>query len=300
MHGQKVEAAYIRALQQFREAVTHSLEAGTINGPALVRLAIHDATTYDCKTNTSGTNGSIRTKKELEQPGNENLSSVVAALAKAKHAFSSLTHADAIQQAAVVAIQAAGGPTISITPGRQDSWTFPPPGLLFAPVPGDDQQSVTAIRAFANRTGLLLRAVVALMGASSYSRWWGQNQHDKLVSKPGAFDNSFFRSLVEGRSPSDGWLLSDEELRHYCEEYAADQTLFFKDYAVAHEEMSRLGTRLHPTTAAALAAAHAADASLWESLTPLQTAAACIIAGGVVAIGVGAWWNRRRRLRRIV
>lgn len=72
--------------------------------------------------------------------------------------------ADAIQQAAVVAIQAAGGPTIAITPGkllqnslacllctlclqqphyhtvhgtgRQDSWAFPPPGRLFAPIPG--------------------------------------------------------------------------------------------------------------------------------------------------------------------
>ena len=43
-----------------------------------------------------------------------------------------------------------------------------------------------------------------------------------------------------------------------------------QDYSVAHEEMSRLGTRLQPTTAAALAAAHAAESSIWDALTPAQ------------------------------
>lgn len=49
--------------------------------------------------------------------------------------------------------------------------------------------------------------------------------------------------------------------------------LLTQDYATAHEEMSRLGTKLQPTTATALAAVHAAEAGFWESLTPGQVRA---------------------------
>lgn len=72
-----------------------------------------------------------------------------------------------------------------------------------------------------------------------------------------------------------------------------------QDYAVAHEEVSRLGTKLQPSTAAAQAAAQAAEATLWDALTTTQVlqhmhiSYACVwggegMLGGSVA-GGNAW-----------
>ena len=36
-------------------------------------------------------------------------------------------------------------------------------------------------------------------------------------------------------------LATDQELRGYCEEYAQDEQLFFREYAFAHVKMSELG-----------------------------------------------------------
>jgi hypothetical protein len=36
-------------------------------------------------------------------------------------------------------------------------------------------------------------------------------------------------------------LANDTELRGYCEEFAQDEQLFFKEYAFAHVKMSELG-----------------------------------------------------------
>ena len=57
---------------------------------------------------------------------------------------------------------------------------------------GNDAETVLAVREFAHRTGLLLRAVVALMGAASLGRWWGEQQ-GPVSSSPSGFDNSFFK-----------------------------------------------------------------------------------------------------------
>ena len=56
----KVDAAYIKALDGLRSSILSSLSKGDVQASALLRLAFHDAITYEQKTNTSGANGSIR------------------------------------------------------------------------------------------------------------------------------------------------------------------------------------------------------------------------------------------------
>ena len=58
---------------------------------------------------------------------------------------------------------------------------------------GSDAETVTSVREFAQRTGLLLRAVVALLGAACLSRWWGEHQGGSPPASEPHFDNSFFR-----------------------------------------------------------------------------------------------------------
>lgn len=55
-----VNTVYIKALDKLRVALHEALEGQQLQGGALLRLAMHDAVTYDQKTNTSGANGSIR------------------------------------------------------------------------------------------------------------------------------------------------------------------------------------------------------------------------------------------------
>ena len=61
--------------------------------PLLLRLAYHDAFTYDSGSSTGGANGSIRNQKELRHAGNEGLSTAIEALAQIKEKHPALSHA---------------------------------------------------------------------------------------------------------------------------------------------------------------------------------------------------------------
>ena len=117
----KVDVAYTKALAKLRSSIEFAINNQQLEAASLLRLAMHDATTYAKATNTSGATGSIRyvcnflagfaglllgcpsrpryftglgrTKKELEQPGNEGLDTVVAALASAKATYPGITNA---------------------------------------------------------------------------------------------------------------------------------------------------------------------------------------------------------------
>ena len=63
------------------------------------------------------------------------------------------------------------------------------------------------------------------------------------------FDNSYFQRELDARDADLLYLLTDKalaespEFKSYFFEYANNQELFFKDYAIAHKKMSELGTR---------------------------------------------------------
>ena len=79
-------------LEKIRSEIADLLQQKT-NAPLFLRLAFHDAFTYDSSSSTGGANGSIRNEKELEHPGNEGLQEAVAALAAVKEKHPSLSHA---------------------------------------------------------------------------------------------------------------------------------------------------------------------------------------------------------------
>lgn len=77
----------------------------------------------------------------------------------------------------------------------------------------------------------------------------------KGFGDPVTFDNAYFKTLLErpwakpGADemtkmvglPSDQSLATDAEARPFIEKYAADQEVFFSDFAAAFYKMSRMG-----------------------------------------------------------
>lgn len=69
----------------------------------------------------------------------------------------------------------------------------------------------------------------------------------RWVMNPYVFDNTYFQDLLLGdraryiKTAADLGLLKDSEARRWVETYAQDETLFFTDYANAHNKLSELG-----------------------------------------------------------
>lgn len=88
----EVNKDYLDAVAGAKKEVETLLEQ-TKCVPLLLRLAYHDAMTYDSNTKTGGANGSIRVQRELDHAGNESLSSAVELLEPIKTKFPVLTYA---------------------------------------------------------------------------------------------------------------------------------------------------------------------------------------------------------------
>lgn len=87
-----VDKDYLAAVEGAKKDVEALLEQ-TKCVPLFLRLAFHDAMTYDSNTRTGGANGSIRVQRELEHAGNENLSTAIELLEPIKAKFAILTYA---------------------------------------------------------------------------------------------------------------------------------------------------------------------------------------------------------------
>lgn len=91
-------------------------------GPFLVRLAWHDAGTFDKDVqvgwpNHGGANGSIRFEQENSHANNAGLAKAVTLLEPIKEAFPSVSYADIYQMASARAIELAGGPKLNMKYG---------------------------------------------------------------------------------------------------------------------------------------------------------------------------------------
>lgn len=64
----EVDKDYLAAVEGAKRDIETMLEQ-TKCVPLLLRLAYHDAMTYDGTTNTGGANGSIRVQRELDHAG---------------------------------------------------------------------------------------------------------------------------------------------------------------------------------------------------------------------------------------
>ncbi|EOA18809.1 hypothetical protein CARUB_v10007422mg [Capsella rubella] len=237
-----VDSDYLKEIEKARRDL-RALISSRNCAPIMLRLAWHDAGTYDAKKKTGGANGSIRFKEELNRPHNKGLEKAVAFCEEVKAKHPRVTYADLYQLAGVVAVEVTGGPAIPFTPGRKDA-DSPDDGEL--PNPNED---ASHLRNLFSRMGLSDRDIVALSGGHTLGRAHKERSdfEGPWTQEPLKFDNSYFVELQKGETPgllqlkTDRALLNDPKFHAFVKLYAKDEDMFFKAYAISHKKLSELG-----------------------------------------------------------
>ncbi|KAJ8631595.1 hypothetical protein MRB53_024918 [Persea americana] len=238
-----VNAEYLKAIEKAHRDL-RALISSKNCAPIMLRLAWHDAGTYDVNTKTGGPNGSIRNEEEYRHGSNNGLKISIDLCEEVKKKIPKITYADLYQLAGVVAVEVTGGPTIDFCPGRKDSLVSPKEGRL-----PDAKKGVQHLRDVFYRMGLSDKDIVALSGGHTLGRAHAERSgfEGAWTKDPLKFDNSYFVELLEGEKegllklPTDKALLEDPVFRRYVELYAKDEDAFFKDYAESHKKLSELG-----------------------------------------------------------
>ncbi|EYU37947.1 hypothetical protein ABFS82_02G008800 [Erythranthe guttata] len=249
-----VDSEYLKDVDKARREL-RALISNKNCAPIMLRLAWHDAGTYDVNTKTGGPNGSIRNEEEYTHGANSGLKIALDFCEAVKSKCPRITYADLYQLAGVVAVEVTGGPTINFVPGRKDSKISPKEGRL-----PDAKKGVPHLKDVFYRMGLSDKEIVALSGAHTLGRAHPERSgfDGPWTKEPLKFDNSYFQELLKGESegllklPTDVALLDVPEFRHYVELYAKDEDTFFKDYAESHKKLSELGFSPAPTGAKAI------------------------------------------------
>ncbi|KAL9681667.1 hypothetical protein QQ045_013454 [Rhodiola kirilowii] len=238
-----VDTEYLKQINKARRDL-RALIAQRNCAPIMLRLAWHDAGTYDCKTKTGGPNGSIRNEEEYSHGANNGLKIALDFCEEVKAKYPKITYADLYQLAGVVAVEVTGGPTIDFVPGRKDSKVSTKEGRL-----PDAKQGSSHLKDVFYRMGLSDKDIVALSGAHTLGRAHLERSgfDGPWTKEPLKFDNSYFVELLKGEAegllklPTDKALLDDPAFRPYVELYAKDEDAFFRDYAASHKKLSELG-----------------------------------------------------------
>ncbi|CAN7015949.1 unnamed protein product [Brassica rapa subsp. trilocularis] len=271
-----VNAEYVKEINKARGDL-RSIISSKNCAPIMLRLAWHDAGTYDAQSKTGGPNGSIRNEEEYTHGANTGLKIALELCEGVKAKHPKITYADLYQLAGVVAVEVTGGPEISFQPGRKDSNVCPREGRL-----PDAKKDFQHLRDVFYRMGLSDKDIVALSGGHTLGRAHPERSgfDGPWTQEPLKFDNSYFVELLKGESegllklPSDKTLLEDPEFRRYVELYAKDEDAFFRDYAESHKKLSELG--FNPNASAAKACL--------DSTVLAQGAFGVAIAASVVAL----------------
>lgn len=271
-----VNAEYVKEINKARRDL-RSIISSKNCAPIMLRLAWHDAGTYDAQSKTGGPNGSIRNEEEYTHGANSGLKIALELCEGVKAKHPKITYADLYQLAGVVAVEVTGGPDISFQPGRKDSNVCPREGRL-----PDAKKDFQHLRDVFYRMGLSDKDIVALSGGHTLGRAHPERSgfDGPWTQEPLKFDNSYFVELLKGESegllklPSDKTLLEDPEFRRYVELYAKDEDAFFRDYAESHKKLSELG--FNPNASAAKACS--------DSTVLAQGAFGVAIAAAVVAL----------------
>ena len=207
------------------------------HAPAHLRLAFHDAGTYDASTQTGGAHGTVHLPSEVARLENMGWGQAcIDLLAEVKARYPGVGWADLVALGGAAAVQKCGGPAVEIGLGRTDAAEPGPAQRL----PGG-YEGAFLLRALFTRLGLGPRDLVALSGAHTL----GHVQRRTLTPDTWVFSNSYFSQLLSADNSSlmltDRALLSDPELRALVETYAADEQRFFADFAAAYRRLSWLG-----------------------------------------------------------
>ncbi|XP_051139483.1 probable L-ascorbate peroxidase 4, peroxisomal [Andrographis paniculata] len=234
---------YVKEIERTRRHL-RALISSKNCAPIMLRLAWHDAGTYDAKTKTGGPNGSIRNEVEYMHAANNGIKIAIDLCEEIKLKHPKITYADLYQLAGVVAVELTGGPTIDFAPGRKDSAVSPEEGRL-----PDANGDALHLRDVFYRMGLTDKDIVALSGGHTLGKAHRERSgfEGTWTKEPLKFDNSYFVEILKGDSggllklPTDKALVKDPEFRKYVDIYAKDEEEFFRDYAVSHKKLSELG-----------------------------------------------------------
>ena len=245
-------------------AVTSEIRKAVINDkanacPMAIRLAWHASGTFDASDGTGGANGAtMRFEPESSDGANAGLSILRDMLKPVKTAHPKCSVADIWALAGAQAVEFLGGPKVPVEMGRTDAVgdTSPVPNGRLP----DAAQGAQHLRDVFYRQGFNDREIVTLSGAHTLGRchitrsgFDGPWTHNPLK-----FDNEYFRNLLEKTWPKRAWdgneqftdesgelmmlptdvaLLDDPAFRPVVEEYAADEALFFKDFAAVFAKL---------------------------------------------------------------
>lgn len=248
---------------------------GTSMAGTLIRLAWHASGTYSKEDDTGGSNGAtMRFAPEAVWGANAGLGSARDFLVPIKNKYPGLSYADLWTLAGAVAVEEMGGPEIPWKAGRVDSLhpTTVPDGRLPAADSGCVAADVKHLRTIFHRMGFTDKEIVCLTGAHAVGRchenasgYWGPWTNAETT-----FSNEYFRLLIEEKwapkkthkgkkwtgpaqledrtgslmmLPADMTMVRAPEFRPFVEAYAADEELFFKDFAAAFSKLLALGVK---------------------------------------------------------
>ena len=250
------------------EALKSEVRAALINQksfacPIAMRVAWHSGGTYDQADQSGGTEGAtMRFEPEISDDANAGLHIVRDMLHMVQKKYPQISQADLWAFAGCVAIEFMGGPMPPFKFGRTDDAdgkNCPPNGRL-----PDASQGADHLREVFYRMGFNDQEIVALSGGHSVGRCHAVRSgfDGAWTSNPLEFDNSYFKNLLEIEwkpkdwdgnfqytdptdtlvmLPTDIALIEDATFRVDVERYAADQELFFKDFAAAYGKLMCLG-----------------------------------------------------------
>jgi L-ascorbate peroxidase len=207
--------------------------------PIPLRMAFHDAASYDPATGTGGAQGLLRFARAREHDENRSFKQAIEAIGAARDQHPELGWADVIAVAGAVAVELCEGPVITVGLGRRDATE-----ALDYPLPTEDIDGDDLRREFARR-GFSDEDLVALSGAHTLG---GRVGGPAFTADPRRFSNSYFRCLLEGDREagltllrSDRALVAHPVLRAHVERFAADQDAFFSAFADAYVRLTWLG-----------------------------------------------------------
>jgi catalase (peroxidase I) len=234
-------------------------------GPILIRLAWHDAGTFDAKSHTGGSRGCMRFEGTGEATfgANAGLDIARSLLQPIKDSLaSSMSYSDFWALAGIVAVKTIGGPEVTFRIGRTDA-TSPAECVEEGRHP-DGDKGADHLRCIFHRMGLTDKDIVALSGAHTVGMCHADRSgfEGKWTDNELKFDNSYFvdlleRTWIESKSCkgqpqfndskgnmmliSDLALASDPKFKSYVDLYAKDQEAFFVDFATSFQKLLELG-----------------------------------------------------------
>ncbi len=209
------------------------------DGPGYLRLAFHDASNYDYRSEKGGLNGSIQF--ELDRDENRGLRKFVENLILFQKNLSEknivISLPDLIAYAAKISLEKLGGPKIELTLGRKEATNEGP--KIHTP---HEHFTVEGLISEFEKMKFTVKDLVVLSGAHSV----GKQNEIAFTENPYQFDNSYFKKLSETPFDSsfletDKTLLNHPDTKKFVELFSHDNQFFLKEFKISFEKLLNLG-----------------------------------------------------------